>query len=910
MSWISGARARLHLLFARRAAESRMDEEVRFHIEMETSRLVREEHLAPDEARRRALATFGGVTQHTEALRAGRGLAWLGGLSIDFKLGFRMLIKYPGLTIVGGLAMAFAIWVGAVTFELVTMFLHPTLPLPNGDRIVQLRNWDAVASRAEPRALHDFIVWRQAVSTVTDLGAYRDVTRNLVSFDGDARAENVAEITASAFRIAAAPALLGRTLVAADEEAGAPPVIVLGYDLWRTRFASDSSIVGRTVKLGEAFPTVVGVMRKDYAFPVSHDLWTPLRTALLDQTPRQGSAITIFGRLAEGVSLNEAQAELTMLGRRAATELPLTHEHLIPQVAPYAKLFFEPAGDDLTAMIAIYGFALMLLVLICSNVSLLMFARAATREAELVVRSALGASRRRIVTQLFAEALVLGGVAATVGLAAAAFALRQWGRYYLEINLGKLPFWYDPNLSFTTVLYAAGLTALGAIIAGAMPALKVTRGLGLRLKQGTSGGGGLQFGGVWTAVIVTQVAFTVAFPAVAYVEQRELLRIRSFDVGFPAAEYLAVQLEMDTSSVLRADTAKARAALRTRFATALGALRERLSAEPGVAGVTFVDRLPRMYHAERPIELDDSTLVSAPAAPVTQQDPHREVSIAYIDDAYFEVLGAPVLAGRRFHAGDGVDSARVVMVDQGFVETVLRGRNPIGRRVRFADIQRQDGSPTRQPQPWYEIVGVAKDLGMGYVTHRGRAAGLYFPATLESVGPLNMLVHVKRDPMSLVPKVRAIALAVDANVRLSEFKRLDEVADALLWLLGVWLRATIVLTAIALLLSLAGIYAVLSFTVARRTREIGVRVALGASRRRVVAALFRRPLIQVGLGVVAGGALVGTAAFVLSEGGLTLTHVALLVAYATLMLGVCLLACVVPTRRALRVEPTEALRSE
>src|SRR4051812_6779176 len=181
MSWLSGARVRLQLLFARRAAESRIDEEIGFHIEVETARLVREEGLPPDEARRRALATFGGVTQHTETLREGRGLAWLGGLSLDFKLGFRMLAKYPGLTIVGGLAMAFAMAVGSVTFAVSSNFLSPTLPFPGGDRIVQIRNWDVADRQVEPRVLRDFVVWREALTSITDIGAYRDVSRNIIA---------------------------------------------------------------------------------------------------------------------------------------------------------------------------------------------------------------------------------------------------------------------------------------------------------------------------------------------------------------------------------------------------------------------------------------------------------------------------------------------------------------------------------------------------------------------------------------------------------------------------------------------------------------------------------------------------------------------------------------------------------
>src|SRR5688572_21906385 len=412
----------------------------------------------------------------------------VGGFSLDIRLGLRMLRKYPGLTLIGGLAMAFAIWVGAVTFEVATLFVHPTLPLPGGDRIVQLRNWDVEASEEESRTVHDFLVWREALSSVTDLGAYRDVARNLITSDGVARPVLAAEVTATAFRVAPIPALLGRVLAPADELPGAPPVIILGYDVWRTRFASDPGVIGQSVQLGEMRATVIGVMPEDFAFPVAHELWTQLRPEMLDRTPRAGPAISIFGRLAPGVSLDAAQSELRIVGRRMAAEFPDTHEHLQPGVAPYAKGFTGPGASDLKIMASIYFFALMLVVLVCSNVALLLFARAATRETELAVRSALGASRSRIVMQLFAEALVLGGVAGVVGLVVAAVALDTWAVTFLEANLGRVPFWIDPSLSPATVFYAACLTVLSAVIAGVMPGLKITRALGTRLRQATAGG--------------------------------------------------------------------------------------------------------------------------------------------------------------------------------------------------------------------------------------------------------------------------------------------------------------------------------------------------------------------------------------------------------------------------------------
>ncbi len=837
----------------------------------------------------------------------GRGRRWFGGLSLDLKLGGRMLVKYPGLTIVGGLAMAFAICVGTVVFELLTLFVAPSLPLPAGDRIVQVRNWDVAANGPERRALYDFTIWRSSLRSITELGAWRDVTTNLIVTEGDARPVQVAEMTPNGFGIAAGAPLMGRVLAPSDQVAGAAPVAVIGYDLWRARFGSDPNVLGRSVQLGSEFANVVGVMREGFAFPVSHEVWTPLRTDIVGQAPRSGPAVSVFGMLASGATLETAQAELATLGRGLAGEQRATHEHLQPRVAPYAEGLFASSGEEIVMAASIYSFVVMLLVLVCSNVALLLFARAATRESELVVRTALGASRSRIVTQMFAEALVLGGCAAVVGLAAAQFILSNWGVSFLEVNLGRLPFWYDLSLSPATVLFAIALTVLGSGIAGVMPALKVTRGMGSRLKQASAGAGGLQFGGIWTAVIVVQVAVTVAFPALVYVEQWQLRRVENFEAGFAAEEYLAVRLEKDASSAAAQTDDAARTAGRAAFAATVDELRRRVSSEPGVTGVTFVDRLPRTERPEYEIELSYHSTTPLSGSESARL-PFREATVAGIEPSYFDVLQTPILAGRAFNAGDLTSGGKVAIVDQGFIDQVLGGRNPIGQQVRF--VGRSD---PKDPAPWFEIVGVVKDLGMGTPTRRGRAAGFYVPATPERFDRVYMMVHVSGDPMLLAPQLREVSTAVDPTLRLSEFQRVNEVTNDILWVVGLWLRVTVLMTAVALLLSLAGIYAVLSFTVARRTREIGLRVALGANPRRVIGAIFRRPLLQVGCGVLVGVALIAAVGSMELEmpgmnGELSLKQFAIILAYGILMLGVCLLACVVPTRRALRVEPNVALR--
>jgi predicted permease len=811
-----------------------------------------------------------------------------------------MLAKYPGITLVGGVAMAFAIWFGAVTFEMIGLFLFPKLPLPGGDRIVQIFNYDTKALKVEKRSAYDYLIWRQQLHSVTDFGAYRDVQRNLAVPGGETRPITLAEMTASGFAVSSAKPLMGRTLKTADERGDAHPVVVLGYNVWRDRFGSDPAILGKSVKIGDSFVSVVGVMNEGYAFPIAHEAWMPLHVDELDRTPRGGSSLSVFGRLADGVSYEEAQAELDLIGRRTATQFPKVYENLKPRVISYVG-DDDPSPDTFAMTVAINVMILALLTLICGNVALLLFARAATRETELTVRSALGASRGRLVMQLFAEALVLGGAAAVVGLGAAALTLRLYGRHYLEINFDTMPFWWDVSLSWRTVVYALGLTVVGAVIAGVLPALRVTRGISAKLRQGTAGSG-LRFSGVWTFVIVAQVAATVLLPAIVALEQNEVSRVKSYDFGFPGEEYLTVQIQGDaaTDNGTNAD----RDAQRARTAATLQTLQHRVANEPGVRGVTFISEPPGTSQGESRLAFADSMRLPPGK---------RYAAIANIDLNYFSVLGAPILSGRGFHSGDLTEGARSVIVDLRFVEQVLGGRNPIGRRMR---IGRADSS-------WWEIVGVVKDLGLGSPVERNPPAGVYIPVPPGFDPAPYMMVHASGDPLALTPRLRQIAEAIDPNMRLNGMTRLDMTSDPFVWFLSLWRQITMVLTGVAVLLSLAGIYAVLSFTVSKRTREIGVRVAVGASPRRIVGTIFKRPLIQVSTGIVVGAFLVGLGSVVVRNhqpdtdfgmqtlaGGLSMGQLAGLIGYAALMLGVCLLACVVPTRRALGVQPTEALRAE
>ncbi|MGI9181348.1 MAG: ABC transporter permease [Longimicrobiaceae bacterium] len=331
------------------------------------------------------------------------GISWL-----DVKLGVRMLIKHRGLTLIGGFAIAVAIAVGAIAFEAISEVLDPAVPLQEGERLVSLQYATDTPGNPERRVLHDFVAWREELVSVEHLGAFRTVEHNLVSGEGPPEPIKVAEITASGFRVARAAPLLGRYLIPDDERDGAQPVVVIGHEAWQSRFSGDPDIVGRTIQLGAAPHIVVGVMPEGFQFPVSHQFWVPLRADPSAYERLQGPALYVFGRLAPGVTLEEAQAEITTIGRRAAAAYPETHERLRLRVLPYTREHLDLEHPLVRVALRILQLLVSgLLVVVAVNLAVLQYARTVARLGEIAVRSALGASRRRILAQLFVESLVL-----------------------------------------------------------------------------------------------------------------------------------------------------------------------------------------------------------------------------------------------------------------------------------------------------------------------------------------------------------------------------------------------------------------------------------------------------------------------------------------------------------------------
>lgn len=865
MSCLEAIRTRLRLLFARGAAESRMEEEIRFHIQEESERLVREEGLDPREARRRALVTFGGVERTKEAMREGRGLAWVSGLRLDLKLGARMILKYPVLTLASVLALAVAVAMAASWFEFMTDIVRPRLPLPEPDRIVQVRNLDLEAGESEPRSLHDFEAWRDEVRSLEDLSAGTYFEYNLTAEDGRFATLRGASVTPALFRLVRVQPLFGRTLTEADFDADAAPAVVLGYSAWQRLFDGDRSAVGQTVRVGAEYATVVGVMPEGFAFPVNHEVWTPLRESALNYARREGPRIGMYGRLAPGFTLGEARAELAVIGQRTTAEFPETHEQLRPEVVLFGR------GTDMAGPATLFNIPFLLFLLVVSaNVATLLFARTATRESEIALRSALGASRRRLVLQLIAESLVLTSVAAALGLAAAAWGLGRGMDLFWEVQQTRPPFWFDSALSATTILYAAALALLGAVIIGGIPGLRATRRqLRDRLPQPGAGGAGMRFGGVATGVIIVQVALCVAFTPLAVLRGLDLLPERR-DSDFPAEAFLSAKLTQQGQE--------------ERTGELFDEVHRRLAAEPGVLAATRASGLPGFNHPMEAVEIDEDSARILDVRQVT------------VDPNFFEVVDARIVSGRVFDQGDVSGTGGVAIVDQGWAEAVFGGRSALGQRVRYPGREGEKGSR------WYEIVGVV--TGVDRAVGPGSPVMMFHPLRSAEHGSVHMYLRTAGPPAALVPQVHSLVSSVDPGIGVVDLQPLRETWRPVQRSGAFFAVALGVVAVIILLFALIGIYALMSFTVARRAREIGIRAALGADPRRIIAAIFSRAITQIGLGVLAGAAVVSLTVADSPEGIRLVGGVALSV------IAVGLLACVLPVTRALRIQPTEALRAE
>jgi predicted permease len=846
------------------------------------------------------------VASSWSLLRARVRMPEVGVSRLDVVLGLRLLRKQPGLTVVAILALAIGIPVGLAPMHGAIALEMPP-PFEDGERMQVLKYWNTATSQWARPSIYDYTVWREELRSFDALAVTtHGSSHNLGLEDGRASPVRGASVTASAFDIVRVPALLGRTLTVADEGVGAARVVVISHDLWQARLGGGGDAIGRIVRIDGAPHEIVGVMPEGFNFPIGDQLWLPLRLNAATDDHTELVSI-LFGRLAEGVTAAEAQAEIETLAGRLAAEYPELHARLRAEVVSFTTGLFGMPKDGLNATIEFYFFqllALLVLTVACVNIGMLFLARTATRASEMAVRTALGASRARVVSQLFTESLVLAVIAAGLGLIAGDIAANRAFGWLTN----SVPNWIDLGVTPRTFLLAMSLAVFSAAVIGVIPALRFTgRSVQRNIQRAAANRSGVRFGGLSSTLIVLDVMLAVATLGVALATSNQFMRTRN-GMGIDAQRYLSANVELPATQQAQGDGNEATPVARD--AAKQEELVRRIREEPEVRGVAVADLLPGMDHPGTNIVIEGEILAG-------DSEGHR-IRAARVDIGYFDALESPILSGRGFTANDLGESVHTVIVNTSFVERVLGGRYPIGHRIRYV-------SRTREAEgPWYEIVGVVGHLGM-FELNPDLDEGLYHPlpssalaAEARSRGEpagrhaIRMAILTDMDARAFASRLRTISAEVDPAAIVSGVQRLDQVFSFDRYTIG-WIRlGALALVAILLAMSVSGTYALMSFTVSQRTREIGIRTALGERRSSLVLTIARRALAQLGVGVALGLIVLGLLLADLnsqlqrSTGELVLLAAAVGVA---VMLAVSLIACVAPTRRALRIMPVDALRS-
>ncbi|MGE0158657.1 MAG: ABC transporter permease [Gemmatimonadales bacterium] len=839
----------------------------------------------------------------------GGGVSWL-----DVRLGLRMARKHPVMTAASVFALAVGIPASTIPGHVADV-TERSLPEDPEHRIRALRYWNEATLQPVSPTHFELERWGAELSSFESIGAFRTAEYNLAIGEAGAAPARGAEVTGSVFAILGAVPLHGRTLNAEDERPGSAAVVVIGHDLWQARLSGDPEVVGSTIRVGGVARTVVGVMPEGFFFPSRQQLWVPLPEELVVE-PAAGRPLEVFGRLAEGATDDEASAEVIASGRRLADAFPATNARLAAEVVPFGVSELRlPAGGwrGLNDSRLLTVLAFILLGVACTNVAMLVFARTATRFRELAIRTSLGASRRRLVFQMFTESLVLSLSAAGLGLLAWHLLLVRVESMLLAAeSITFPPYWMRFGLTWDAVTGALLVALLSATLAGVLPALKVTGSrIQENIRKAQAGRSGIRFGGVTATLIVADVAIAVAVMGLAVGMAGQLRE--SFDtgdrVGIVAEEYLALEVTLPIEAGASADGRSPAEELEDRVARTQRALVERLQADPRVRSVAVADALPRQDHRHRRTAIEGETSwLTVEGRPGAAAPP--ALPVARVDVGFFEALGQPILAGRGFGQADLAEGVSTAIVNTHFVERRMGGRNPIGQRIRFWSGTFEGGD--FEPR-WYEIVGVVGPLGMN-VALPEQDAGVYLPAAPGQIHPLRLAVHLAVEPESFVPVARSVVADVAPNAVLAPPRPLDRVVQGTWYgYVGAVIALAIILT-ILVALAASGIYAIMSFAVSERTREIGIRRALGERKATVALRVGRRSVVQIAIGALLGTPL-AVSLYRLTELGYSRNA-------ATFGLGVALagavgvalavgaLACWSPMRRALRIPATEALRGE
>ena len=797
----------------------------------------------------------------------------------DLRFSLRTLRQSRGFATVAIVTLALGIGVTSTMFSVVNTLLLRPLPFRDADRLVALRGSRASTGGSEiPLSYADFLDWRSRSTTLQE--AAINVSRDYTLLAGDEPEYVDAQgVSANLFSLLGVAPLIGRTFRDEEDRAGAERVVILGHALWQRRFAKDPRVVGSTVRLDGAPYTVVGVMPPDFNFPYTSQLWTPIA---LDPTSTRGNrSYEAIGRMKPGATVDGVQRELSTIAAALATEYPETNAGRGALVRPYREWV---VGDARSPVLILFGSVGLVLLIACANVGNLMLARATGREREMALRSALGAARGRVIRQLLTESVVIGVAGAAAGALIAVWALEGIKSGLLP---GDLPYWWRFDVDLRVLLFTAGVAVITGVLFGLAPALQGSRAdLTTSLREGGRGSsGGRRQQGLRGALVVSEIALSIVLLIGASLMIKSFLRLQRIDTGFDPERVLTMRVTLAGSTY---DSARAR----TQF---VQRLLPQVQALPGVQAAGVVSYVPLAPSNTQSTFVVEGQAKERGSEPVTSWRP--------VSADYLPTLGIPLVRGRQLTVQDVSDSAHVAIINETMAEKAFGTPDAVGRRFRFGTI------PTN---PWFTVVGIARDIVLNPL-EREAVNQAYVPFSTRSGRAITITLRsATSGPAQLAPAVTRLVHGLDASLAPYEVRTMDDLFQSAVWtrrLYG-WLFASF--AGIALLLATVGVYGVINYAVAQRTREMGVRIALGAQRRDVL-----RLIVGEGLGLTAAGVLVGLAgAYAASRllSGLlvdvTATDPVSFMGVPILLTAVALAASYLPARRATKVDPMEALRSE
>ena len=802
----------------------------------------------------------------------------------DVRLATRFLARSPGLSAIAVLAFALGIGLTTATFSILDGVVLKGLPLEKPEELVHIEESNLPAGvQSVPVPIHDFVDWRSAQQSFTDLAAFYEGTVNLAAPGARAERYSGAFATASMFGLARARAAMGRTLTADDERPGAANVVVIGNTIWENRFARDPAIIGRVVRVNGDPATIIGVMPKGFAFPVRQDIWVPLRLNPLEIPRGEGQRLEVFGRLRPGVSLDRAYANMATVTKALETRYPATNAGVLPILKPYAREFVN--NDELVLFYTMFVAVLGVLLIACANVANLLLARAVVRSREVAIRSALGATRRRILVQFMAEALVLSALGGALGLGIG-FAGVSFFNNAMKSAI-EIPFWIRVNMDFTVVAFTVGITTLASLLAGVLPAIQASGvSIGDVLKDEGRGSSSFRLARFSRALVIAEVALSCALLVAAGMAIKSIVVLQRTDFGVTTASMFTARVDLPASTYPDAEK-------RVRF---VEELTRRLELEPNARAVTLSTALPltRSSGAEYTVEGERYA---------TENDRPFAGEVA-VTPTFFSTFGIAIRQGRGFTPADRAGSVPVAVVNASFVRRHFPNGDAIGRRFRVGE--------EKSTAPWLTIVGVVPDAHMNGVRDAENGAGFYLPAAQAAPSAVSVAVRTSdANPLALTSRVREIVASIDADIPTYDVRTMDQVVALSTWFYGTFGTLFSAFGVAALFLAAIGLYGVMSFSVSRRTQEMGVRLALGAGPGDVLRLVLRQGLVQLGVGLAIGLVL----AVLLARGlqvmlfGVGTADPAVFAAVVAVLVVSGVAACLIPARRATRVDPMAAMRS-